>query len=270
MILILSIVGVFGILLLIGKMYLSVQFNKQVEELFSQSKGISIKTFRYEQISGLPEPVQHYFKNVLKQGQPYISCARLTHDGQFKSGLDKKWADIKGEQYFTTEQPGYIWKGTTPLVTARDMYIANKGRLIVTLLSLVNVVDEQGEEFNEAEFQRWLAESIWFPTNLLPSERLQWSAIDSNSAKLIFNYNELSVAFLVTMNSTGDITQMETSRFMEKGKKETWIGKMYDYKEMNGILVPTKIEAIWRLEKGDHCYAKFNVKQLEYDKSERF
>jgi len=263
----LCIIGLILLTLLIGKIHRSVQFSKQVKTLFAQSRNISNQTFHKSHLGGLPEPVQRYFKHVLKEGQPYISYARLTHDGQFKTGLDKKWTAIKGEQYFTTEKPGYIWKGSTPLVTARDMYIADRGQLIVTLLSLVNVVDGQGEEFNEGEFQRWLAESVWFPTNLLPSERLHWFAGNTNTAKLTFNYNKLSVTFLVTINNLGEITELETKRFMEKGRKEIWIGKMSDYKKLNGILVPTTIEAIWRLGKGDHSYAKFKVRRLEYDNS---
>lgn len=264
--------SVFGLALLawlLGNVNLAVRFRKQVKSLFAQSDILN-QTFQKSQLDSLPDPVRRYFNLVLKEGQPYISYVRLRHNGQFKAGLDEKWTTIKGEQYFTTETPGYIWKGTTPFVTARDLYIADKGRLIVTILSLVNVVDGQGKEFDEGEFQRWLAESVWFPTNLLPSERLKWSVIDAQTAKLDFNYNELSVVFLVTFNSLGEITQMETSRFMEKGRREVWIGKMSDYKEMEGILVPTSIEAIWRLEKGDHSYAKFIVKKLEYDVSEKF
>lgn len=39
---------------------------------------------------------------------------------------------------------------------------------------------------------------------------------------------------------------------------------------MNGIVVPTTIEAIWKLEKKDYSYAKFNVKRTEYNKPEKF
>ena len=85
---------------------------------------------------------------------------------------NKDWVNIKGEQYFTTEKPGFIWKDTTRLFVARDMYIADKGRLIATLFSLYNVVDAKGENYNEGELQRWLAESVWFPTNLLPGNNL--------------------------------------------------------------------------------------------------
>ncbi len=189
-------------------------------------------------------PVQRYFKCVLKEEQPYISYVSLLHEGQFKTGLDKGWKDIKGEQYFTIEKPGFIWKGITQMFTARDMYIADKGRLIVSILFLYNVVDGQGDSFNQGELLRWLAKSVWFPTNLLPNDKLNWSTVNENTAKLTFTYNGLSLFYLVTFNNAGEITQMETKRYMEKDKLETWIGKLGNYKEINGVVVPTAIEAI--------------------------
>ena len=188
MIIALTIAGIFIIILIIGKINLSIQFSKEVKELFAQSKNISGKTFHQQQLSDLPEPVQRYFRYTLKDGQPYISYARIKHDGQFKTGLNKNWINIKGEQYATTEKPGFIWKGTTSMFTARDMYIADKGRLVVSLFSLFKVADAKGEQYNQGELLRWLGESILYPTNLLPGERLRWVPIDSQSARLTFNY----------------------------------------------------------------------------------
>ena len=121
MIIALTIFGLLIMALIIGKLNLSIQFTKEVKKLFSQSKNISNNTFTNEQLTGLPEPVQRYFKHVLKHGQPYISYVRITHDGQFKTGVDKDWMNITGEQYATTEKPGFIWKGKTSMFTARDM-----------------------------------------------------------------------------------------------------------------------------------------------------
>lgn len=212
--------------------------------------------------------MRRYFRYVLKEGQPYISYVRLTHDGLFKTKENKDWVKIEGEQYFTTEKPGFIWKGKTSMFTARDMYIANKGRLVVSLFSLFNIVNGQGENYNQGELLRWLGESVWFPTNLLPGKNLQWTAIDNLSAKLSFNCNGLSIFYIVKFNNTGEIVQFETKRYMDKENLETWIGKSTEYKEINGIVVPTTIEAVWKLEKGDFSYAKFNVKKIEYNKPE--
>jgi hypothetical protein len=270
MIIILGTIGLITIVLLIGKITLSMQFAKEVKMLFSQSKTISDRAFRYEQLTGLPEPVQRYFKHVLKVGQPYLSYARIMHNGQFKTGFDKDWINIRGEQYATTAKPGFIWKGTTSMFVARDMFIADKGRLVVSLFSLFKVVDAKGETYNQGEVLRWLGESILYPTNFLPCERLQWSAINSQMAKLTFNYNQLSLFFIINFNQMGEITEMETKRYMDEKNMATWIIKVADYKEMNSIVVPTKFEVLWRLEKGDFSYAKFNIKKIEYNNPSKF
>ena len=77
---------------IIGKVSLRVQFDKTVHHLFTIARPIANKRFNYAQLNNLPVPVQRYFRHVLKDGQPYIS-----YDGQFKTGLDKDWTEIKGE-----------------------------------------------------------------------------------------------------------------------------------------------------------------------------
>jgi hypothetical protein len=263
-------IAVVAIILIIGKINLSIKFGKEVKELFAQSKNVSGLFFHKAQLDDLPEPVQRYFKHILKEGQPYISYARIKHDGQFKTDLEKGWIDIKGEQYATTEKPGFIWKGTTSMFVARDMYISGKGRLIATLFSVYNVVDAKGEKYNEGELLRWLGESVLYPTNFLPNERLQWFPIDSKTAKLTFNYKGLSLFFKITFNEIGEITEMETKRYMGDKDLETWVIKATNYKELNNVLIPTAFDVIWRLDKGDFSYAKFNVTQVEYDKPEKF
>lgn len=269
-IIIFSIIAIVIIAITIKKYYLSMQFKGEIKELFSLSKNISNKTFSHEQLSDLPEPVQRYFKHVLKEKQPYISYARLTHNGQFKTDIKKDWVDIEGEQYYTMETPGFVWIGKTSTFIARDMYLADKGRLTIFLFSIYKIVDGQGDKYNQGELLRWLGENVWFPTNLLPNEYLQWSPIDSNSAGLTFKYKDLSLFYTVRFNEQGEITELETKRYMNEEKLETWIGKAGDYKEINGVVIPTKIEAIWRLKSGDFNYAKFNLKNIEYDKPQQY
>jgi hypothetical protein len=115
MIISISIVTLIAIILIIGSLNTSFEFKKEVKTLFAETKIISDKKFNYSQLEGLPEPVQRYFNHILKEGQPYISYARIKHVGQFKIGIDKDWIKIRGEQYATTEKPGFIWKGTTSM-----------------------------------------------------------------------------------------------------------------------------------------------------------
>ena len=270
MIITLIIAGIFLLILIIGRINMSIKFSKEVKELFAQSKSISGQVFHKTQLDHLPEPVQRYFNHILKEGQPYISYARIKHDGQFKTGIDKGWINITGEQYATTEKPGFIWKGTTSMFVARDMYISGKGRLIATLFSLYNVADAKGQKYNEGELLRWLGESVLYPTNFLPGGRLQWLPVDSKTAKLTFNFNGLSLFFKITFNEIGEITEMETKRYMGEENLETWVIKATNYRLLNNVLIPTAFDVLWRLDKGDFSYAKFNITNVEYNKPEKF
>jgi hypothetical protein len=270
MLIALYIIGAIALILIMGKVNLASQFKKEIHELFAQSKPVSNKIVHYSQLNNLPEPVQRYFKQVLKDGQPYIGYVRIKHTGQFKTGIDKGWTNIKGEQYATTEKPGFIWKGTTAMFVARDMYLSDKGRLIVSLLSLYPIVYAQGEQYNQGELLRWLGESILYPTNFLPSERLQWQSIDANTAKLTFTYKELSLFFIFSFDNMGLISEMETKRYMDEKNLETWVIKTKDYKEWHNVLIPTTFEVLWRLKKKDFSYAKFNIIEVEYNKAEKF
>ncbi|MES2267544.1 MAG: DUF6544 family protein [Bacteroidota bacterium] len=269
-ILISSIFAIIILGLLAGKIYMSRQFHQEVAILFKGSKPVSSRPFSYGQLADLPEPVRRYFKLVLKDGQPYISCARIRHNGQFKSGPAKGWVNIKGEQYATTGQPGFIWKGTTNLFTARDMYINNKGRLVVSLFGIVKVVDGQGKSFDQGELLRWLGESVLYPTNLLPGPDRQWSAIDARHAKFTFNYNGLALFYTVTFNEAGEITELVTKRYMDEKHLETWLIKVGSYRNLNDVKVPTVFEVVWKLKKGDLSYARFNITTIEYGQAERF
>jgi len=270
MIITLAIVGVVLTILFIGKINLSIKFRNQVKELFAQSTSISNQRFYKNQLVGLPDPVQRYFNHILKEGQPYQSCARIKHLGQFKTGIDKDWINIKGEQYAITEKPGFIWKGTTSMFVARDMYIADKGRLVVSLLSLFNVVNAKGEQYDQGELLRWLGESVMYPTNFLPSENLNWLPIDENSAQLTFNYQGFSLFFKVTFNQVGEITELETKRYMHLENLERWVIKTTLYKRFSDVLIPTAFDVIWRLEYGDFSYAHFIITEVEYNKAEKF
>jgi hypothetical protein len=254
----------------IGKLISYWQFKKQVAQLFANAQKTENKTYSTELLEGLPEPVQRYFQLVLQEDQPYIRFVRLKHSGLFKTKLENDFVTITGEQYFSTQKPQFIWKGTTALFTARDFFIGDQGGLIASILDIFPVVNAKGSHYDEGELQRWLAESVWFPTNFLPSEWVSWSAIDYNSAQLSFRYNKVAFHFAVTFNALGEIIQMETQRYMTVDKKEKWVCEMSNYQLRNNVKVPISAQVSWNLEAGNFCYAQFEVQQLEYDIPAKF
>jgi hypothetical protein len=252
----------------------SKQVSKEIEALFANSDDISDTAFTFEQLSDLPEPVQRYFKYSLKEGQPYISYARLKHDGYFKTAENQKWLPITGEEYFTTQPPGFVWVGTVkpfPLVwiTARDTYFQGTGNVLIKLFSAIKIGDARGKEIDQGTLARWLAEAAWYPTALLPCERLQWVAIDSNSAKLQFSDRDITITAVVSFNEDGEIVRLDTDRYLNSSR-EKWSGYYRKYKEISGVKIPTEAEVVWHLESGDFSYARFRVTELEFNQPSRY
>ena len=200
----LALIGI-GSLLVLFVLLISIcdySFNKRVEKeikiLTGEMDETRNETFRNRDLEGLPEPVQRYFKYAVKERQNYVKFARLKHSGWFRTAVGQKWYPIEGEEYFTIEDPAFIWHAKlkmNPLVwiKARDFYHNGKGNMLVKLLSTITIADAKEEEIDQGALIRWLSETPWFPTALLPSEKLKWEPIDNNSAKVILTDKNLTV-----------------------------------------------------------------------------
>lgn len=258
------------LIVLIGLLTALKKFDDNVEHLFKQSDKMDGIVFHSEQLSGLPVPVQQYFSHVLTEGQPYLNYVRLKHDGRFKTSIESKWASIKGEEYFTVNKPGFIWKGKMNGLTAIDSFINGEGSLKVYFFFFIRIAKGSGSEFSQGELLRWLGECVWFPTALLPNDYLHWEPLNDHQAKLVFAYKKLAVYYIVTFNDAYEIVQLETTRFMGGKELKTWIGRLSNYKTFNDIMIPTTIQAAWRLDHHDFTYAVFHLNRIEYDQPERF
>ena len=108
------------------------------------------------------------------------------------------------------------------------------GYMKVKLLSVVKIIDARGKELDQGALIRWLGEAPWFPTALLPSEKLKWEPIDNDSAKVIFTDKDLTVDGVFYFNEQGQITDFSAKRYRYKDM-EKWSGIYRDYKEIEGM-----------------------------------
>jgi len=254
--------------LIVGVLINEQSINKNVNTLF-QAEHNNQLIYSEEILQDLPTPVQRYFKNVLTDGQPYIQFVRLKHGGQFRTKVDQSWLNITGKEYFATNPVGFVWIGKLPFVTGVDKFVQDKGNLKIKLLSIFPVVDAVGEKADQGELLRWLGETPLFPTALLPSETVSWSAIDDSSAKVIFNNGSIKLEAVFVFNEEGEAIRFEAKRYKEENL-ENWTGYYRDYIEVDDVKVPSEIEAEWNLEEGNFSYAKFKIEKIEYNVPEQY
>ncbi|MEK9138381.1 MAG: DUF6544 family protein, partial [Bacteroidota bacterium] len=247
-----------------------------VEKLIPAIPRGEIKTVSFDKFQQLPTPVAKYFRWALKEGQPMIRSARIIWAGEFRTRTaDDGWSHFDAKQYFWAEPRGFVWDasiGMAPLmkVRVRDAYVAGQGSMQGKILSLVTVVDEHGKaELNAGALQRYLAESVWFPTALLPSEGVKWSAIDNNRALAAFTDSGTTVSLEFHFNDDGEITGVFTpGRYREvNGKYELtpWAGHFRTYEERDGMRIPVEADVEWQLPGGNFPYWKGRIVEVEYD-----
>ena len=245
------------------------QLRRDVRQLFATSNDPA-RVYHETQLAGLPAPVQRYFRHVLRDGQPYLRGLRLRHTGQFKADLKKDWMAIEGQQYITADPPGFIWEGTTRQFVARDEYVAGHGRLAVRLLGAVLIAGGTGPAYDQGELLRWLFESTWLPTALLPGSRVSWTALDDHSAHLTFTHQGQSLTCLARFNERNELAECEALRAMDATTQRPWVGCFQHYEERHGVLVPTVGEVSWVIEGQRQSYARFVVQEFEYEPLQPF
>jgi hypothetical protein len=215
--------------------------------------------------TSLPQPVANYFAAVLPQNCPVIKTARLRQDGYFRTGLDKEWITIKGEQYISGISPRFVWKGETQMFTAIDSYSNGVGNLSVWLLSALRIADKKGKDIDDAEIIRWIAESALVPTNLLPSDSLKWEELNAVTAKLHYFFKEREYSLLVRFNACNEIESVETIRPFNDKSLQKWKGRFRSYKNIEGYRVPTELEAIWIIDEEEKPYAMFSITDINFN-----
>jgi len=259
---------IFILIMFAANLIMKSRLENNINKLFSSSKSLD-RVFSYKEIESLPEPVQRYFKYSLPESTAYISSARLKHEGTFRLKPGQKWSSIMGEEYFTAQEIGFVWFGRLPLFSVIDQYIEGKGYLVAKLFSLIKVAEAEGKKIDQGELLRWLGESPWYPTALLPSDKIKWESRDEDSAKIILSNHGQVVEGVFYFNKQGQIIKFTTKRYKEE-TLENWTGYYRNYKEVKGIQVPHDVEVVWNLESGDFSYARFNITEIEYNKPFKF
>lgn len=257
------------LLLFLGYLLQCLSFSSKVKQLY-RSNERSDSYVDADSYTRLPPPVKRYFTKTVRDGSPYIHSVRIKHTGFFRTNLNKGWKTIKGEEYFTALSPGFVWRGKTSFFTATDCFIRHKGSLKVWLLSCVRIISRSGLWMDEAELLRWLGESVWFPTSLLPSKYITWEPLNDSCATLILNYKSKIIMCTVHFNEHDEIYKIEAMRSLEKNRKEKWVGHLGSYQYHNNFYIPTRIEAAWILDGTKRSYALFEITTIDYDLPTRF
>jgi hypothetical protein len=235
--------------------------------------------FNSGDIADLPAPVRRYLGAVLEDGQPLIEAVIIEHTGTLNLSEDgEQWKPFTSTQRVVCHRPGFDWEARVRMapgvaVRVHDAYIAGEGILHASLFGLVSLANVRGTpEAAEGELLRFLAESAWYPTRLLPGQDVRWRPVDDTSAEATLSDGETSVAMLFRFGDDGLIESVRTEERPRVVDGETvstpWEGRFSDYELRSGILIPLEGEVAWVHPDGPRPYWRGRITGVSFEFAE--
>nr|WP_319512049.1 DUF6544 family protein [uncultured Draconibacterium sp.] len=245
----------------------------EISQIIEPAKTIIIDKLKHNEIFDLPAPVKQWLEKSGVVGKEKIHTVWLKQEARIKMKPgQKKWSHAKAEQYFTTQNPAFVWNvkmNMLPLIqiTGRDKFAEGKGEMQIKLFSAINVVNEKGNKIDEGTIQRYLGEIVWFPSAAL-NPNITWEAIDSYSAKATINYNGTKGSGIFHFNSDGDFVRYCALRFKDnthEAKRFEWVIDVKEHAVVQGIKIPVKMTATWKLDIGDWTWLEMEITDIKYN-----
>ena len=261
--------------LLLGEIRWRYISHRNLARLRNSDRQLESKRYTAADIKALPAPVQRCFRKVLKEGQALITDVSLKQSGEINMSPDgEDWKPFSAAQAVITGRPGFYWDVKSPIVPGfsmrgYDAYISGSGMFRISLQGIFSPVHlKESRELSEGELYRYLAESVWYPTVLLPGNGISWEAVGDNSAIATLKDGEISVSLLFRFGS-GDLIEScyAESRGRMSGKETIptpWLGRFSNYKEHEGMLVPGEGQVAWMISGREHVYFRCRVEEIRF------
>lgn len=229
--------------------------------------------FSRDELEGLPGPVVRYFQFALTPGQQRVRRARFSQKGEFAMRAGE-WKAFTASEYFSVSPPAFVWDANIRMIPllpvhVRDGYIGGEGVMYGKLAALVLVVNQRGTpEMASGELLRYLAETVWLPTALLPSAGVSWSPVSDTVAIATLTDGRTTAALNVHFGGHGEIVRIEAMRYRDVDGAPVltpWVGHFSDYQRANGMMIPMSGDVEWVLPQGPSPYWRGRIISADYE-----
>ena len=214
--------------------------------------------------TGLPEPVERFYKTVYGENIPLIESAVF----QGRAAISPFGVSMPARFVFVhnagKDYRHYI-EATLfglPLVKVNEGYVDGASFFESPMGDLY----DDASTNQAANLAVW-AEAAWFPSIWLTDGRVHWEAVDEKTALLFVPFEDQKENFVVRFNpQTGLIDTMEAMRFRDSGdkaKKILWITRNEPGVTIEGSPLNAVGSAIW-LDQGKP-WATFTLEEAHYN-----
>ncbi len=250
--------------------------NTRLQALEAVTAAAHPQRYDDEELKNLPPVVRRYLSQALNMYQPIVRGVYMEQTGTMNmSTRTEQWQPFTARQRVATKRPGFVWDASiaTPYgITVRvvDAYVAGVGSLQPSLMGLVDLGGAQGTgDIARGELIRYFAESVWYPTALLPSQGVSWKAVDAQTAQATLTDGPRTVTLLFVFNADGLVERISSDQrsALVDGVMVAmpWEVRLSNYQRHSGMLVPQEAEVAWLAPSGPMPYWRGKLEKLDYD-----
>lgn len=196
----------------------------------------------------------------------------LRQTGEMRFAPDRPWLPFVAEQTFAARRIDFRWTARVrmvPLVHARviDSFDGGVGSLEARVFGIVPVAFARGPQTDKGEALRGLAELPWRPFAFAGGMGLAFEAVSEDRLRASFDDGRTQATLDFQVSADGAILEARAaSRPRVAGKEvvhNAWSGTFGDYRELDGVRVPTTAEVTWHLPEGPFTYFRGRVTEFK-------
>ncbi len=249
--------------------YFESTFIKDIKSNLVKTSINKIDLITENDIQSLPLPVQKYLRYCNVLNKPKVKNMKVVFDGEMRD-KGKDWFKFTSVQYNFFDEPTRLFfmkgemYGTT--VPGYHCYQNAAASMQIKLFGFFNVVNIKGAIMTKAETVTVFNDMCLMAPATLVDKRIEWTVIDSLSAKATFTNGINKISAILYFNELGQLINfISDDRSAIDMKQYRFSTPVKDYAEINGINIWKYGEAVWHYPDGEFVYGKFKLKSIEYN-----
>lgn len=237
---------------------------------------VPISKIQYE---SLPAPVSRYLHYALGNKSKMDISVQYKQAGWIQINLKEKFYDHPNWKYVVAEsrvrldQPAFFWQTLIHLgcefwLKGWYWFDSLNTELYLTWMGVIPLIQHHDPELQQNALGQFLMQLPWMPTAMLPSEYLEWEAIDDTSAQARISIGRNKLTGFFHFDSTGKIIRFITNdmrRMTNSGYiHESRMVKYDQYEQFMNMQVPARLYFFWNTPAGWMSDADFRLDEIVY------
>lgn len=264
-----NIVILIAVVLSWGKWQFENKYRNDIRENLARTTELKTEHLTEKDLEVLPEPVKRYllYSNVLNK--PKVHNVKVVFEGEMHD--KERHFTFTSEQYNFFDEPTrlFFMKGKMFGITVPGYhrYSYANATMDIRLFGLFSVAKHSGPIMNKTETVTLFNDMCLMAPATLIDKKIKWELLDSNSVRAFFTNRGITISAVLCFNDLGQLINFKSNdrTAIAEMKQYPFSTPVYKYKNLNGINVMSRGDAVWHYPEGDFTYGKFTLKSIRYN-----